>query len=188
MTKRVHVAAVMLCVAALTPLGGRVRAQATVDSGVRSAQSLVSAAVRRAQAEHKIVLIEFGASWCVWCRSFDAFVHAPEVRQIVADNYVVVNLTVQEQGDKRALENPGGAEAMDGWGGAKSGLPFYVFLDAENRKIADSNALPGGTNVGFPGNANELDTFMRLIDRTAPRLGQSDRAKILGYLTTVVKP
>src|SRR5450755_2687303 len=76
-------------------------------SGPPSAQSVITTAVASARAEHKVVLIEFGASWCVWCKSFNAFVHAPETERVVGNSYVVVNLTVQERGDKVALENPG---------------------------------------------------------------------------------
>jgi len=168
--------------------GPRARAQAGAPAAPAPAKSLVDAATGRARADGKVVLIEFGASWCVWCRSFDAFVHAPQTRAIVADNYIVVNLTVQERDDKKALENPGGAELMAGWGGAKSGLPFYVFLNGSGKKIADSNAMPDGTNVGFPGNANELQVFMRLVDTTAPRLAKADRVTLVSYLNGVVKP
>jgi len=77
---------------------------------------------------------------------------------------------------------------MDSWGGANSGLPFYVFLDGAGKKIGDSNAMPDGTNVGFPGNAKELEVFLGLIDKTAPHLGKVDRAKIVDYLHRTVKP
>ena len=67
------------------------------------ASAVVSAALRTAAADRKVVLIEFGASWCTWCRRFEAFVHAPEVASIVAANCIVVNLVVQEREDKRPL-------------------------------------------------------------------------------------
>ena len=105
----------------------------------------------------------------------------------MAANYIVVNLVVQERDDKKALENPGGQDVMNDWGGAKSGLPFYVFLDASGRKIADSNALPGGGNVGFPGNAQEVEVFLGLLDKTAPRLSVGDRAEIASYLEATMK-
>jgi len=182
-TKYRRLAGAVVALALLMSRGGRAGAASTVPS----AQSVISAAVAKARTEHKVVLIEFGASWCVWCKSFNAFVHAREAERVIAKQYVVVNLTVQERGENTALENPGGAEAMNGWGGAKSGLPFYVFLDGAGRKIADSNALPDGTNVGFPGNAGELQVFLRLIDTTAPRLSPADRATIVRCLNAVVK-
>jgi thiol:disulfide interchange protein len=151
------------------------------------AASVMAAALKSAQAGRRVVLIEFGASWCVWCRSFDAFVHAPEVRQIIADNYVVVNLTVHERDDKKGLENPGAEEKMNNWGGEKSGLPFYVFLDATGRKIADSNAMPDGSNIGFPGTPQELQMFVALLEKTAPRLAATDRSAIVRYLDNLLK-
>ena len=161
--------------------------QPSAASGPPSAQSVITAAVANARAEHKVVLIEFGASWCVWCKSFNAFVHAPETERVVGNNYVVVNLTVQERGDEVVLENPGGMDVMKEWGGEKSGLPFYVFLDADGKKIADSNAMSDGTNVGFPGNVKELEIFLHLLDTTAPRLTAPDRDTIVSYLNTAVK-
>jgi thiol:disulfide interchange protein len=190
---RARAAAVFVALAMLAGCGTHEPAppaasgQVPTASGPPSAQSVITAAVASARAEHKVVLIEFGASWCVWCKSFNAFVHAPETERVVGNNYVVVNLTVQERGDKVALENPGGTDAMKEWGGEKSGLPFYVFLDADGKKIADSNAMPDGTNVGFPGNAKELQIFLRLLDTTAPHLNAPDRETIVRYLNAVVK-
>jgi thiol:disulfide interchange protein len=151
------------------------------------ASAIVSAALKTATADRKVVLIEFGASWCTWCRRFEAFVHAPEVSSIVAANYIVVNLVVQERDDKKPLENPGGQDLMDMWGGAKSGLPFYVFLDASGKKIANSNAMPDGGNIGFPGTAKEVGAFLGLVDKTAPRLSKGDRAKIASYFEATIE-
>ena len=151
------------------------------------ASAIVSAALKTATADRKVVLIEFGASWCTWCRRFDAFVHAPEVASIVAANYIVVNLVVQERDDKKPLENPGGQDLMDTWGGAKSGLPFYVFLDATGKKMANSNAMPDGGNIGFPGTAKEVAAFLGLVDKTAPRVSKGERAKIASYLEATIQ-
>lgn len=152
------------------------------------ARAVVAAAVSKARAEQKTVLVEFGASWCVWCRSFDAFVHAPETAKIVADNFVVVNLTVQERDDKKALENPGGEALMTEWDGLDAGLPFYVFLRSSGEKFADSNVMRDGLNVGFPGNDDELQIFIGLLDATAPRLTPAARNTLTAYLKKVVKP
>jgi thiol:disulfide interchange protein len=156
-------------------------------AGVPAARDVVADAVKTAQAGGRVVLVEFGASWCVWCRSFDAFVHAPETSSVVHDNFVVVNLTVQERGDKKALENPGGEQMMTDWDGLDAGLPFYVFLNASGEKIADSNVMPDGSNVGFPGNAKEIEMFSGLIEATAPHMTPAGRAAIAGYLAKVVK-
>jgi thiol:disulfide interchange protein len=153
----------------------------------RSADSLVADAVSTARAEGKTVLIEFGASWCSWCKRFEAFVNSSDVGSIVRGNYVVVNLTVRERAEKKALETPGGDTLMHQWGGDEAGLPFYVFLDRTGKKIADSNAMPDGTNIGFPGTEREADAFMTLISRTAPKLQASDRPRLIAYLKKSVQ-
>jgi hypothetical protein len=152
------------------------------------ADIVIGAALRKARVEGKTVLIEFGASWCVWCRSFDAFVKAADTGPIVSANYVVVNLIVQERDEKRALEHPGGQARMNQWGGEKSGLPFYVFLDDAGGKLADSNAMPGGGNIGFPAVPAEISAFMGLIDRTARHLSPRQHQVLEAYLVRVMPP
>ena len=72
------------------------------------ATDVVATAVAKAKAENKAVLIEFGASWCTWCRNFEAFVKSPDAGPILAEHFVIVNLTVRERDDKKVLEHPGG--------------------------------------------------------------------------------
>jgi thiol:disulfide interchange protein len=146
------------------------------------AREVVADAVRAAAAENKAVLIEFGASWCTWCTNFQNFVQSNDAGRVMRDNFVVVTLVVREAEGKEVLEHPGGAELMTEWGGAESGLPFYVFLDAEGRKVADSNAMPDGGNIGYPVTKVEIERFMSLLDTAAPRLTSAARATVLGYL------
>ncbi len=162
-----------------TPAGRSVPA---ADGLPPAARAVVDDAVRRARAEDKVVLIEFGASWCKWCTNFQNFVQSEEVGSLIASNYVVANLVVKEDEDKKALEHPGGEALMDEWGGADAGLPFYVFLDADGSKLADSKMLPGEKNIGFPATPEEVDAFVGLLDRTAPRLPATDRDRIIDYL------
>ncbi len=63
-------------------------------------------------------------------------------------------------------------------GGAKSGLPFFAFLDASGKKLADSNALPGGKNIGCPATEEEIQAFKQLLRKTAPRLTDDARDRI----------
>jgi hypothetical protein len=36
---------------------------------------LFAAAAARARADNKVLLVSFGAEWCIWCHVFDAYVH-----------------------------------------------------------------------------------------------------------------
>jgi thiol:disulfide interchange protein len=152
-----------------------------------TAQALVSSALSAARSEKKVVLVEFGASWCGTCRTFDAFLHAPEVGGIMAANYVVVKLAVQEDDEKKYLENPGAEDMMNTWGGTDTGLPFYVFLNPEGGKIGNSKAMPNGRNIGFPGTSEEVEAFVGLLDQTAPRLSAAERATIFDYLAKLIQ-
>ena len=97
-------------------------------------------------------------------------------------NYVIVELDVLETGEKKEkFENAGGVEIMKNLGGEHSGLPFYAFLDAKGNKLADSNVMPKGMNIGYPGAPEEISAFMDLIKKTATRWSNSDQDKLKSF-------
>lgn len=151
-----------------------------------SAVDVVASAVARARVEQKAVLIEFGASWCTWCRNFEAFVKSSDAGPVMARHFVIANLIVRERDDKKSLEHPGGNALMDEWGGAMSGLPYYVFVNAAGQKVADSNAMPDGGNIGFPAVPAEIRAFVGLMDRAVPALPAADRGVLERYLVSVM--
>ena len=147
------------------------------------ARELLTAALKTAQAENKTVFVHFGASWCGWCKRLDKFLASPEVGKLMTDHYVLLNLTVQESPEKKALENPGAQEVMTERGGEQAGLPFYFFLNQDGKKLADSLVMPKGGNIGHPANAEEIKAFIGLLEKTAPRMTSEERLKIAEYLT-----
>jgi len=145
------------------------------------AKTILDAALRDAGASHRTVFLIFHASWCSWCRKLDAVLESPDVKSLIARDYVVVRLDVLERGDKiGTLENPGGREIMTRLGGEKSGLPFYAFLEGSGKKIADSMIEgPGMETIGYPGNEEEIALFGKLLKKTSHRLTDEDRAVVL---------
>jgi hypothetical protein len=96
---------------------------------------------------------------------------------------VVIKLDVKEPKEKEALlENPGAEEILASLGGDASGLPFYAILDEKGKKIADSNALSGNRNIGYPANPAEIAAFRKLLQETAPRLTAEQLDRITTYL------
>lgn len=178
-TIRFHLAALL---AGALAGSSQLHAQATRPA---PAQSLVDAAVQTAAAEHKAVLVTFGASWCGWCHRFHAFLVDTGVGPIMAAHYVTVSLVTEELPANAALENPGSEAMMKAMGGAASGLPFFFVLDSTGRKIADSNIMPNGTNVGHPYEPEEVAAFDQLLVRTAPRMASAERARIRAYLDRI---
>lgn len=179
MTIRFHLAATLAsAVTASTQLAAQARTPVP-------SQVLVDAAVRKAATEHKAVLVKFGASWCGWCRRFDAFLADTGVGPIMAANYVTVGLITEEALANKALENPGSEALLKAMGGAASGLPFFVVVDSTGRRIADSNIMPGGSNVGHPDLPEEVAAFDQFLVRTAPRMMPAERARIRAYLDQI---
>lgn len=145
------------------------------------ADQVVAAAETTATAQHKNVWVIFGASWCVWCRHLDQFINEPDVQPILDQRFVVVHLTVEEQGDKASLDNPGGDEVKKRLGGGNAGLPFFAFLDPAGNVLINSNRPVTGkppANIGFPSAPEEVDWFMMMLHRAAPQLG-ADQTRLI---------
>ncbi len=157
------------------------------DSAPLPAKTLLQLAQRKEKKPAKAILVMFHASWCGWCKRLDAAMQQPEFKKMFEDNYIQVTLDVQENGEKKqTLENPGGAEMMKELGGEKSGLPFYAFLNAKGKKLADSNVMPKAQNIGYPGSPEEITAFMELIRKTAPHWSEANREKLKTYLVANV--
>jgi len=147
------------------------------------AGQILNAALKEASTSKKNVFVVFRATWCSWCKRLDAALTDPEVKNVVDSSYVVTHLDVMERGDKeQTVENPGGREIMNKLGGEKSGLPFYAILDAAGKKLADSNVMPGNTNIGFPGSPEEIAAFEKILKQTAPRMTDQNRAVVTRHL------
>jgi uncharacterized protein YyaL (SSP411 family) len=171
-------------IAAMLAAGLRIQAVSYPQTPAPTAGVQLEAARTVALEESRNILVEFGASWCGWCRRFDAFVQSADAGAVMRKHFVVVKFTVQESPDKRALNTPGAQTLMNEWGGAESGLPFYVFLDPKGGKLADSNAMPTGANVGYPATPLEIQSFSRLLEKAAPRMTADERERITQYLVT----
>jgi thioredoxin-related protein len=147
------------------------------------ADGILKAAIQKAESSNKTVFLIFHASWCGWCKRLDAALEDRTIKELMEEHYVIARLDVLESGNNiQTLENPGGKKIMTDLGGEKSGLPFYAFLDAKGKKIADSNVMPKDQNIGYPNSPEEIVAFEKLLTRTAPRMSVGQRATIVAYL------
>lgn len=95
-------------------------------------------------------------------------------KKLFDDNYVIAHLDVLEQPAKANLENPGSLDQLKAFKGEKSGLPFWVILDAKGKLLADSQIRPAGASLDTPGESmgcpaaeNEVAYFAKLLKATS---------------------
>jgi len=167
-------------------LGFMLAVLGTAGAGVPTAQRVIANAKAQAAAEHKTILLLFGASWCPWCKRLDDFIEAPKIQPIFARHFVLARIDVQEHGDKASLNTPGGAELGTQMGARRNGLPFFAFLDEQGELIVNSiRPLPGkseGENIGHPTAPEEVDYFMQMLEKVSPPLSPAESQAIESYL------
>jgi thiol-disulfide isomerase/thioredoxin len=140
-----------------------------------TAEKVLADAQGQASKEGKTVFLHFGASWCGWCKKLDAFLAQPEIKPVFEKYFVPVTLVVQENEKNKSLENPGGDEVMKKFGGP-DGLPYLAFLDRQGGLIVNSKL--DGHNIGFPSKPEEIDWFVKMMQKASPKMDQADLKKI----------
>jgi hypothetical protein len=146
-----------------------------------TADEVMTHAKSQAAAEHKRILLTFGASWCGNCRLFDRFLADPAMAAILSRQFVYADLnTGDREGDARHPNLPGGQTLQAEVGGAKAGYPYIVMLDATGKPLANSISPQG--NIGYPDAPSEIDWFMTMLAKAAPSLSQQDAASVHAWL------
>jgi len=103
----------------------------------------ISAALITAQAEHKHVLLKFGANWCIWCHRLHTLLHQnEEVHLALARDFILVAVDVNSRnGTKRNVPT------IEQYGNpTQHGLPVLVVLDADGKILTtqETGALEAG--------------------------------------------
>ncbi|MDV7697207.1 thioredoxin family protein [Chryseobacterium soli] len=123
-------------------------------------------ALTEAKAKKKNVLLIFHASWCGWCKMMEKNMNLPETKPLFEKNFVTTYLDVQERGEKKSLENPGGQEMMDKYKGQNAGLPFWLVLNSKGEVLVDSFDAKGD-NLGSPATPEEVDSFLAKLEKSS---------------------
>lgn len=147
----------------------------------KTAQAILAKAEAESATTKRPILLLFGATWCVFCTRLESFLHSPPVEPIFTKNYVLVQMDVLERSGNLAKETPGGTAMMDQYTdnfpsfppGSHEGLPYYVVLNSQGKKLADSG------DIGYPGGDQGLERFSTLLKNTAPQMTPAQRAKII---------
>lgn len=161
---------------------------ATPDGGP-SATDIMSRAEAEAHAEHKAILLDFGASWCGNCKLYDRFLADPQMHVLLSRAFVFASMTTGERAkDAKHANTPGGLAYEATIGGKDAGWPYLIMLDADGKPVVDSfrpdpTSKAGKSNTGYPDAPEEVDWFVEMLRRAAPSLSQQDLASVHAWLT-----
>jgi thioredoxin-related protein len=116
--------------AAVAPSGPPPEVARPYEDGADAAP-LIEAALTRARAENKRVLLMFGANWCIWCRRLDYVLqNDPSVSAALREGWHVVHVDVGTRGsgtNTATIERYGNP--------VQHGLPCLVVLDAQGQLV-----------------------------------------------------
>jgi len=88
----------------------------------------ISAAVSRATAEHKRILLEFGGNWCYDCHVLDIAFHNPDIAPTLNSNYLVVHVDVGNYDRNIDIVNKYSVSL-------KKGVPILAVLDSDGKLL-----------------------------------------------------
>ncbi|MGH1519149.1 thioredoxin family protein [Chryseobacterium sp. JK1] len=130
------------------------------------ADIVLNKAFTHAKSGKKNVLLVFHASWCKWCKTMEKNMDLPETKPIFDKRFVTAYVDVQERGEKKSLENPGGQELMNKYKGENAGLPFWLILNPKGEVIANS-FNDKGENLGSPSTSEEVNVFVAKLGKAS---------------------
>jgi thiol-disulfide isomerase/thioredoxin len=157
---------------------------AVIGQTPEPAEKVFNDALAAAKKQNKNVMIIFHASWCGWCKKLDASMADPACSKFFEKNFVVAHLDIMEQEAKKNLENPGGIDMFNKYGGAGSGIPFFLIFDKNGILKADSKMRPEGAgleakgqNIGCPASDEEVAEFIKILKKVT-KVSDKDAAAI----------
>jgi thiol:disulfide interchange protein len=89
----------------------------------------IAAALKKAKAEHKRVIVDFGGDWCGDCQVLDLYFHEAPNEALLAQNFVVVHVFIDRKMDNhRDIPVKYGVPI-------NKGVPALAVLDAQGKLL-----------------------------------------------------
>lgn len=139
-----------------------------------SAESVLNDGLAEAKQKKKRVFLHFGAPWCPWCHKLEDWMARKDVAPLLATQFIDVKIDVDRTiGGEKLLER-----YRKGQGG---GIPWFVFLDADDTPIVNSND-PEGNNLGCPWTEEERAAFKTILRKASPDLTDGQINQLIASL------
>ncbi|MEP6467855.1 MAG: thioredoxin family protein [Parafilimonas sp.] len=115
------------------------------------AEKDIAAAVKKAKAEHKFVLMQGGGNWCIWCKRFSLTVaNNPKLDSIVNADFVFYHLNYSEENNNEKMFAKYGYPQ-------RFGFPVFIILDDKGNRIHTQNSEYLEEGKGY--NAEKIAAF-----------------------------
>ena len=120
--------AVAMLIASGVCLGQAEKKEKDIYNERADAHAEIQEALQKATAEHKRVIVVFGANWCYDCHVLDKAFHSADLAPIIAVNYEVVHIDIG-RGEKNQ-------DLMDKYQvPMKRGIPGLAVLDSDGKLV-----------------------------------------------------
>ena len=127
--RMISVTLVLVVVAAVSVCVGQGAAkQKQIYNENVDAHAEIKEALEKARAEHKRVIVVFGANWCFDCHVLDEAFHRPELASIIVAHYEVVHVDIGKGEKNQDLMNKYEVPL-------KRGIPALAVLDPNGKLV-----------------------------------------------------
>jgi thioredoxin-related protein len=94
----------------------------------------IAAAVKKAKAENKYVLLQGGGNWCSWCIEFARLAKAdPKIDSVIKTSFVWYHLNFSKENENKAVF------AKYGYA-QRFGFPVFIILNQKGERIHTQNS------------------------------------------------
>ncbi|ADG11861.1 thioredoxin family protein [Caulobacter segnis] len=94
------------------------------------AEADLAAAIKKAKAHKKLVLIDLGGNWCGDCRVFAGVIEQPDVKRWVDKHYEIVAIDVGRYSKNMQIPARYGVDKL-------KGVPSFLVVDTKGKLIND---------------------------------------------------
>ncbi len=129
--------AVVLVGGLLAPLGGADKpVKAPIYDPALDVPTVIAAALPRAKAENRHLLLMFGANWCPWChRLHELFAADQKVARLLKDSYILILVDIGEKKNEPLNQDLLKKYRLEGFG-----YPSLAVLDSAGTLLSTQNS------------------------------------------------